>query len=48
MGGVAGLVMVSQVGYLAMAEEKRGIAMGLYSTFSYGGMTLIPVTEERP
>lgn len=42
MGGIAGLVMVSQVGYLAMAEEKRGIAMGLYSTFSYGGMTLIP------
>lgn len=42
IGAVAGLIMVSQVGYLAMAEEKRGIAMGLYSTFSYAGMTLIP------
>lgn len=42
MGAVAGLIMVSQVGYLALAEERQGIAMGLYSTCSYAGMTLLP------
>jgi MFS family permease len=42
MGGVAGLIMVSQVAYLASAEEHQGIAMGLYSTCSYAGMTFLP------
>jgi MFS family permease len=42
MGAVAGLIMVSQIGYLALAEERQGIAMGLYSTCSYAGMTLLP------
>jgi len=42
MGALAGLIMVSQVGYLALAEERQGIAMGLYSTCSYAGMTLLP------
>ncbi len=42
MGFVAGLVMISQISYLAMAEEKQGIAMGLYTTASYAGMTFIP------
>jgi len=42
MGGIAGLVMVSQIGYLALAEKRQGIAMGLHSTASYAGMTLLP------
>ncbi len=42
MGGLAGLIMVSQVNYLAAAEEHQGVAMGLFSTSSYAGMTLIP------
>lgn len=42
MGAIAGLIMVSQVAYLSVAEEHQGIAMGLFSTCSYGGMTLIP------
>ncbi|PWR74938.1 MFS transporter [Methanospirillum stamsii] len=42
MGAIVGVIMVSQVAYLSLAEEHQGIAMGLFSTFSYGGMTLIP------
>ena len=42
IGAVAGLIMVSQIGYLALAEERQGIAMGLYSTCSYAGMTFLP------
>ncbi len=42
MGFVAGLVMISQIRYLAIAEEKQGVAMGLYTTASYAGMTFIP------
>ena len=41
IGAVAGFIMVSQIGYLAHAEERQGIAMGL-STCSYAGMTLLP------
>jgi len=42
IGGLAGLIMVSQINYLAAAEEHQGVAMGLFSTSSYAGMTLIP------
>lgn len=42
MGFVAGLIMISQISYLAVAEEHQGIAMGLFSTSSYAGMTLLP------
>lgn len=42
IGGLAGLIMVSQMNYLAAAEEHQGVAMGLFSTSSYAGMTLIP------
>ncbi len=42
MGAVSGLIMVSQIGYLATAEQRQGVAMGLYSTCSYAGMTLLP------
>lgn len=42
MGFAAGLIMISQIRYLASAEEHQGIAMGLFSTSSYAGMTLLP------
>ncbi|HWQ67882.1 MAG TPA: MFS transporter [Methanospirillum sp.] len=42
MGFVAGIIMISQIGYLAASVEHQGIAMGLFSTSSYAGMTLIP------
>jgi MFS family permease len=42
MGFVAGLVMISQMHYLAVAEKHQGIAMGLFSTSSYAGMTFLP------
>jgi predicted MFS family arabinose efflux permease len=42
MGGVAGLIIISQINYLAFAEEHQGVAMGIYSTSSYAGMTIIP------
>jgi len=42
MGFMAGLIMISQIRYLAVAEEKQGIAMGIYSTSSYAGMTFLP------
>ena len=42
MGFAVGLITISQMNYLAMAERHQGIAMGLFSTSSYAGMTLIP------
>lgn len=42
MGFVAGLIMISQINYLALSEERQGIAMGLFSTSSYAGMTILP------
>ncbi|PKL60819.1 MAG: MFS transporter [Methanomicrobiales archaeon HGW-Methanomicrobiales-4] len=42
MGFAAGLIMISQINYLASAEEHQGMAMGLFSTSSYAGMTLLP------
>ncbi|MFH0967881.1 MAG: MFS transporter [Methanobacteriota archaeon] len=42
MGLAAGLIMISQINYLASAEQHQGIAMGLFSTSSYAGMTLLP------
>ncbi len=42
MGFLAGLIMISQIRYLALAEQHQGIAMGLFSTSSYAGMTILP------
>lgn len=42
MGFAAGLIMISQINYLAAAEVHQGVAMGLFSTSSYAGMTIIP------
>ena len=42
MGLIAGFLMIFQITYLASAEDHQGVAMGLYSTASYAGMTIIP------
>lgn len=43
VGSVAGAVMVAQMAFLAQAGENHGTAMGLYSTTSYLGMSVLPV-----
>lgn len=42
VGALAGVVMIGQLNFLAMAEARQGVLMGLFNTASYGGMTLIP------
>lgn len=42
MGFIAGLIMIAQIRYLALAEQHQGIAMGLFSTSSYAGMSILP------
>jgi len=42
VGAVAGAVMIAQLSFLAIAEERQGVVMGLFSTASYGGMSLLP------
>ena len=42
IGANAGVVMVAQLAFLAQAETQQGIAMGLWSTMGYAGMTLLP------
>jgi MFS family permease len=42
VGAVAGVVMVAQLAFLAQAETQQGIAMGLWSTMGYAGMSLLP------
>ncbi|MDD1712033.1 MAG: MFS transporter [Methanoregulaceae archaeon] len=42
VGAIAGVVMVAQLAFLAQAETQQGIAMGLWSTTGYLGMTLLP------
>lgn len=42
VGALAGVVMIAQLAYLADAEVRQGVAMGLFSAASYGGMTLLP------
>lgn len=42
MGAVAGAVMISQTAFLARTGHPQGLMMGLFSLFSYGGMSLIP------
>jgi MFS family permease len=42
VGAMAGIVMIAQLTFLAVAEVRQGVAMGLFSTASYGGMTLLP------
>ncbi len=42
-GAIAGVVMIAQMAFLAEAQEHQGTAMGLFSTTSYLGMTILPV-----
>ncbi len=42
LGALAGVVMIAQMLILAERPEHQGIAMGLFSTMSYLGMTILP------
>jgi MFS family permease len=42
LGALAGIVMVAQMTVLAGKRDRQGLVMGLFSTFSYLGMTILP------
>jgi MFS family permease len=42
LGALAGIVMIAQMAILAGVREHQGIMMGLFSTTSYLGMTILP------
>jgi MFS family permease len=42
LGALAGIVMIAQMAILAGAREHQGSVMGLFSTTSYLGMTILP------
>jgi MFS family permease len=42
IGIVAGAVMIAQMTFLAQVKDHQGMAMGLFSTTSYLGMTVLP------
>ena len=42
VGWLAGMVMISQLVFLAGVSTRQGVLMGLFNTASYGGMTLLP------
>jgi MFS family permease len=42
IGALAGVVMIAQMAFLAKANDRQGAAMGLFSTTSYLGMSLLP------
>jgi MFS family permease len=42
LGGLAGIVMIAQMSYLAGEGEHQGLVMGLFSTMSYLGMAILP------
>jgi MFS family permease len=42
IGALAGVVMIAQMAFLAEASDHQGAAMGLFSTTSYLGMSLLP------
>jgi MFS family permease len=39
---MAGIVMIAQMAILAGVKEHQGVVMGLFSTTSYLGMTILP------
>jgi MFS family permease len=43
IGSIAGVVMIAQMAFLAEVHGHQGTAMGLFSTTSYLGMTILPV-----
>ncbi|MGA9087089.1 MAG: MFS transporter [Methanoregula sp.] len=42
LGALAGIVMIAQMAILAEERNRQGLVMGLFSTFSYLGMTILP------
>ncbi|MFA7694210.1 MAG: MFS transporter [Methanoregula sp.] len=42
LGALAGVVMISQMAYLAGVPDHQGLLMGLFSTASYLGMAILP------
>jgi hypothetical protein len=42
MGALAGIVMIAQMEFLAGIHSQQGAAMGLFSTTSYFGMSVLP------
>ncbi|NVO66187.1 MFS transporter [Methanofollis tationis] len=42
IGGIAGVVMIAQINYLAANPGQQGAIMGLFNASSYAGMTLLP------
>jgi MFS family permease len=42
LGVMAGIVMIAQMAILAGVREHQGVVMGLFSTTSYLGMTILP------
>jgi MFS family permease len=42
LGFMAGIVMIAQMAILAGVREHQGVVMGLFSTTSYLGMTILP------
>lgn len=42
LGICAGIVMIAQITFLAQVKDHQGVAMGLFSTTSYLGMTILP------
>ena len=43
IGVFAGIVMISQMAFLAQVRDHQGVAMGLFTTFSYLGMAALPI-----
>ena len=42
LGALAGIVMVAQMSVLSCEQDRQGCIMGLFSTSSYLGMTILP------
>jgi len=43
IGALAGVVMIAQIAFLAAVKDHQGVAMGLFTTTSYLGMTALPL-----
>jgi len=43
LGILAGIIMIAQMKFLAQVTDHQGMAMGLFSTASYLGMTALPL-----
>ena len=42
VGAAAGVVMIAQMAFLSESESHQGTVMGIYTTTSYAGMSLLP------